>query len=340
MIHDGRLYIDNTIIKSVSGCSLQAVLRHVLHWNSREESVHLRAGTAMHEAQAVWNRELVRREHPDLARERAMQKFAAEYKTYADLWVPLDTPLARLAYDNLATILDEWFATRVGKLPWYVPDERLIEVGFAYPLDAEGRIIGFGRFDLIARDNKDFSLIVIDHKSTGRIDLAWTDSWALDPQVTHYTWGSLQHVPDVKGFYVNGIEFSKLPSSDKKCREHGLPYNECARAHMKAQILGPVKRSPELLLRWQLDALRAAEKFRWYAENYDPNLVGTTPDLSNVEMEGPFTNTCRFCTFKDWCRTGRNENSLPVMFEQDEWHPFDPREFEGKESPVKEVLEG
>lgn len=337
MIHDGRVYIDNTILKSTLSCSLQMVLRHVLHWNTRDDSIHLRAGTAMHEAQAAWNVALVRGLHADAARDEAMLVFAQHYQQYSLEWVPGDD---RLAYENLSTILDEWFLSRAGHLPWIVPDERLVEVGFAYPLDDTGRAVAFGRFDLIAQTIPDLNWIVVDHKSTGRMDLNWVDSWALDPQVSQYTWGALQHVANLRGFFVNGIEFSRLPGSDRKCRDHGLPYVQCARFHMKAQIIGPIDRAPEALTRWHADALNGTAKYRWYAEHYDPKVVGTTPDLSNIEAEGPFTNACRFCSFKDFCRTGRNVNTLPVMYQQEEWMPFDPREVEGKESPVLEVIGG
>lgn len=336
MLCDGRLYIDNTIYKSVFGCSLQLVLRHILHWNSREESTHLRAGTAMHESQAVWNRALCEGAPADQARDAAIFEFQKHYEQYSREWVEPDN---RLAYDNLALILDEWYLRHHGRLPWMVPDPRLIEVGFAYPLDAQsGRDVAFGRFDLIVRVINDGTWAVVDHKSTGRIDLNWVDQWSIDSQISQYTWGALQHVPDLAGFFVNGIEFSKLPSSDRKCRDHGIPYNQCAPAHMHSRIVGPIGRAPEMLARWHADAVRGAEKYRFYAEHYDPALVGTTPDLSNVEMEGPFTGACRFCAFKDWCRTGRNAAMLPAMYVQDEWRPFDPREFEGRESPVAEVV--
>jgi hypothetical protein len=342
MIHDGRVYLDNTLAKSTHACTLQMVLRHVLHWNSRDQSSYLRAGSAMHEAQAAWNIWLLGESHErEAAKDAALKIFDTHYKPYADEFVPIDN---RMHYANLATILDEWFTSRVGKLPWIVPDPRLIEVGFAYPLDAEGRIVGYGRLDLFARDRSDGSWVVVDHKSTGRLSSEWAEGWWLDSQISQYTWGALQHVPDLKGFYVNGIEFSMLPRTDRvrkdgkpyQCREHGTGYDECYRFHMNAQIVGPVARTPELLQRWQNDAIRAGEKYRYYATAYDPAEVGPTPDLSADEMEGPFTGACRFCTFNSWCRQGQHEHMLPALFVQDEWQPYDPREFE--DSPVAEVI--
>lgn len=334
MIYDGRVYIDNTIYKSTFSCSLQLVLRHVLKWNSREESVHLLAGTAMHEAQAVWNRMIIAGASNQACRDAALAEFARLYAAYANEWVAPDD---RMDYNNLFTILDEWFTTRYGKLPWTVPDTRLIEVGFAYPLDTEGRVVAFGRMDLIAQDVRDGSWVVVDHKSTGRLSIDWVEQWSIDSQVSQYYWAALQHVANLRGFYVSGIEFSKLPASDRKCTKHGLPYSKCQRAHMNAQIVGPIDRAPKMLERWYADALIGATKYRYYAETYNPEEVGTTPDLSNVEVEGPFTGACRFCTFKDFCRTGRNENMLPAMYIQDEWAPFDPRAFENAD-PVAEVL--
>jgi len=334
MIVDGRTYLDNTLARSAHACSLQMVLRHVLHWNSRDATSYLRAGTAAHEAYAYWNTLICEGHAYDSAREGANAVFAGAYQPYSNEWVGADD---RMHYENLATILDEWFTTRAGKLPWVVPDKRLIEVGFAYPLDDAGRVIAYGRMDEIGRDRHDGAWVPVDLKTTGRIDQAWTDQWTLDPQITHYTWAALQHVPHMRGFYINGIEFSRLPQSDRKCPTHGLKYHECGRAHLRAEVVGPIDRTPALLDRWRADALRAAEKYTFYARAYDPANVGTTPDLSNVECEGPFVGACRFCTFKDWCRLGQRAEMLPAMFVQDEWHPYDPRAFEGA-SPADEVL--
>jgi hypothetical protein len=100
---------------------------------------------------------------------------------------------------------------------------------------------------------------------------------------------------------------------------------------MKAEIVGPVTRSAEARVRWQTNAITLAEKFRWYAETYNPDEVGTTPDVSHVEQEGPFTDACRWCEFKDWCRLGAHVETLPVMFEQNVWMPYDPRDITREE---------
>lgn len=334
MIDDGIAYTDNTILRSAASCSLQLTLRHVLNWTLRDAATPLFAGHCFHEAMAELNRFLVRGATLDAARYAALEVFTSLYKPYSDEHIPSDD---RFYYDNLAAIIDEWITTRAERLPWIVPDERLIEVGFAYPLDTSGKRVFFGRMDLIGRDRNDGSWCVPDHKSTGRIDSAWAESWALDPQITGYFWSALQHVPHLRGFYVNGVEFSKLPTSDRKCPKHGLPYHECSRAHLTAQIVGPITREPELLDKWRANAIRLNDKYRYYAETYDPALVGPTPDLSNVEMEGPFTGACRFCEFREWCRLRKGENHLPAMFVQSTWMPYDPREFTNK--TMEELIE-
>lgn len=335
MIDDGRAYTDNTILKSAAACSLQMVLRHVLHWTTPMSAAPLRAGHAAHECFAELNRFQVDGAHPDAARFAALEVFAREYKPYSDEYVAGDD---RLYYDNLHNIVDEWIITRADKLPWVVTDKRLIEVGFAYPMDESGLRVFFGRNDLIARDRKDASWVVPDHKTTGRIDTAWAESWGLDSQLTGYFWAALQHVPNLRGFYVNGIEFSRLPTSDRKCSVHGLKYHECSRAHLRAEIIGPVTRTPEQMEVWRSMAIRLNDKYRYYAEAYKLEDVGPTPDLSTVEVEGPFTGACRFCEFRDWCRIGQHAEQLPALFIQDEWMPFDPREVDGA-AVAADVLE-
>lgn len=336
MIYDGRVYADNTIYKSAAACSLQMTLRHVLHWTGTEDAAHLRAGNGAHESLAEMHRVLLRDNDLEAARVAAYEVFKEQYKPFSDAYVKSDD---RLYYDNVATILDEWIVTRVPVLPWVVQDPRLIEVGFAYPLDESGRRVAFGRFDLVARDVRDGSWVIPDHKTTGRIDRTWTELWSLDSQLTHYFWASLQHVPDVRGFYVNGIEFSKLPTSDRTCRDHGLKYYQCSRAHLRAEIVGPITRTPDMIERWRADAIRLSDKYAYYANAYNPDEVGPTPDLSNVEMEGPFTGACRFCQFRDWCRLGQKPAMLPAMYIQDPWMPYDPRTYEGGDSAAAEAMQ-
>lgn len=315
MIANDRTYGDNTILKSAASCSMQLVLRHVLGWNTNNAAAPLRAGNAGHVVLAAAHK----------GETEWLPIFEAEYKAYADEHVLLDD---RLAYANLATILDEWLVARFPGVPWAVTDPRMVEVGFAYPLDDTGTRVFFGRMDAIGRDRRTGDWVVVDHKTTGRLDATWVELWGLDSQLTGYFWAALQHVPNLRGFYVNGIEFSKLPNSDRKCTAHGLPYYQCQRMHMRAEIVGPVTRTPEQVEKWRVDAIRLIDKYTFYARAYDPAVVGTTPDLSNVEMEGPFTNTCRFCQFRDFCRLGQRPEMLPALFIQDPWQPYDPRQFE------------
>ena len=319
---DGTVYVDNTILRCAASCSLHTVLRHVLHQRNSETGAALRAGTAAHEALAAYFTSLAKRQPPDTSVALGLAAFAEHYEQWANENVLNED---RLAFSNLHPIMSEWMETRHSTaLPFFCADPNEVEVGFAYPLDESGKYVFFWRIDLIGHSRHDGKWYIVDHKTTGRIDQFWAGSFRLDTQVTGYLWAALQHNPDVQGVYINGLEFRKLNSSDTKCRVHGMSYADCRLApeHLKFEVAGPIHRTVEQMERWRVNALALAQKYEHYALNF-----ANFDLLQYAEMEGPFTNACRFCDFQEFCSLGQHPEQLPALgFVYDEWMPYNPLE--------------
>ncbi len=340
MIHEGRVYIDTTIMKAVAACALNASVKYVAHFRSANEAIWLRAGTAVHEALATFFR-MSAHGHPMRdAIDSAMMLFDTLYVPYYEKEIARGSVLEeRFVPSNVRDVLIEWFARRANDLPWLWPTERnpnaawaqAVEVGFAQALDETGRYVFFGKLDLFA-DHSKYGRVIVDHKTTKSIDETWRRTWRTDPQATGYYWAGLLHDPYVQGFVVNGIELSKLPSSTRKCATHALPYNECRLAHATFEVL-EVKRSLEQMERWRMQALQLAQKYEWLVTQVGSD---TARIAAYAPMEGPFTGACRFCNLSDWCGTGHLTRIEQLGLEKDEWNPYDPREL--PVSPLKSLV--
>jgi len=54
------------------------------------------------------------------------------------------------------------------------------------------------------------------------------------------------------GAYINAIEFSRLPSSDRRCTVHAVAYSECGHLHANSDLL-IVERTPAEIEEWKKD---------------------------------------------------------------------------------------
>lgn len=319
------LALDNTILKSVAACHTQAVLRHVHGLTSEEESAALAAGTAAHEALALWL--------GGAGRGPALAAFTAAYASMAALVedrIARDPQaakfLGRFRVENLAAILDRYFETNpLDRLPFEAV-ESLIEVAYEVPLDDAGEFIFTGRLDAIVRERASGQLYVLDHKTTGQIDVKWAGGFRLDSQMTGYVWAAEQTLGErVAGVYINGIEFSKLPSSDRKCarpwgngqQPHGVPFSECGSEHASFNLL-QFDRAPWQLESWHETALGLARKYAKLKEIHTDWRDG----LTMVAMQGTFHGACKWCQFSEFCAAGRPTHALDTMFVWKPWSPL------------------
>ena len=307
---DGTLYIDNSTLKAVARCSTEALVRYGFGYVANDdESAPLRAGTDAHEALADY----FRGQPADVA----LATFEHRYAPWADEHIDPNGPQARFTFLNLYRILTQWFATHpLHTLP-FAPQPDFVEIGFAYPLD--DHIIFCGRLDALVTDRERGDFYVLDHKTTGRLDLTWARSFRQDSQISGYVWAAEQTLKQpVMGAFLNGIEFSKLPSDPtRRCREHGVVYAECGLLHARSEI-HITQRTPEQLERWRTNALVLAHRFRRFLLEH-PDLTA----LTNVPTEGIFHGACNWCQFNDFCAVGRPTQYATTMLTKNEWKPYD-----------------
>lgn len=304
------LVVDNSLLKDTV-CTTKALLRHKHGYTSREDSAALKAGSAAHAALAAYFDPQADLGGP-LWRPRALDVLKRDYAAWSHANVPPDN---RLSYENVSRILGAWFdAHPIDSFPFKV---RHVETGFSFVLTDWLTICG--RIDMDA-EMSDGSLYVVDHKSTGNITPWWLAAFRLDSQFSTYVSGMIEHLggSKVAGGIVNAIEFSKIPASNTKCRQHGTPYAECGVQHVvdRSQMI-TVDRTPRQLAQWRRDAIKNARKYRDACEMY-PELR----DITRAPMEGTFYGACTNCSFKDFCEAGRPMDLVDSMLVVDRWEPF------------------
>jgi len=303
--------VDNSILAAVATCDTKAVLRYVLGYTSVEEDAKLKAGEAGHHALAVYFQGATARE--------SLAVFRAQYQAWADANVE---PNDRLSHANCAAILQYWFDTRAKTLP-FNPIPELVEIGFSVPLDDDGEFEFIGRIDNIAESKDGSGLYIVDHKFTGNISAVWNKQFQTASQITGYIWAADKHVKKldmhrgpVVGAFINAVEFGRTPSSDRKCKEHGVLYSECGIHHTKFDI--PITiRGKAQTEQWRETAINLALRYKALKENYPGVEHAHLP-----QMQGLFNRSCTWCEFNSFCGGGRQPNGLKAGYVYDPWHPF------------------
>jgi len=325
MIVDGVYYVDNSTLKAVARCDTDAYLQYVCGYRLKqtEERAPLKSGTAIHEALATAFRAMASGSSALEAQILGFETLTNEYRDWALAEIP---PNDRLGWPNISKLYNAWCEVQLGSLPFYFTDPRMVEIGFAHPLDEDGEFVFYGRMDGIANHVIDDSWVVVEHKTTGRMDSLWANQWHMDSQVSGYIWAAQQHNPEVFGCIINGIETSLLPSDEKrKCKLHGVPYSECGTwpDHLKRRLSGPITRTPEQILQWKKTALQLARRFQQMHK-----MLGVDPkQVEMLAMQGMFNASCKWCNVRDFCSVGRPIDRIDSMFEYAPWTPYDPLQF-------------
>lgn len=328
---NGTVYVDNTTLRAAARCSTELVLRHGLDYATSDEAPALECGIATHEILA----DHLKGQPADYC----LAKYELLYRGYSeDVGLELqEHKLHRLSWTNTDKILREWLARHPLDSFSFVVNPKLVEVGFQLPLSDEfvcgcsptqvrqdcwdhnenPAFVFCGRLDAIVQAQHDNGLYVLDHKTTGRIADYWTEKFRKDSQMTGYVWAAQKTLGQpIVGVFINGIEFSKLPSDPvRKCRTHGVPYLECGPMHMRSELL-IYTRTPDQLEQWRQDAIRLAKRYRELC---------LTPDasLTSVPMEGTFHDACGFCNFSRFCDAGRPVHYIDAMLVNQPWRPFE-----------------
>jgi len=318
------LVVDNSTLQAVARCDTEALVRYTLGYTSAEEHAALLAGTAIHRAFEAWFKTRGDNDAGNAA-------FAAHYRAWAESNVQPDH---RLAWPNTSLIVANWFANRTFATLPYSVHPSAVELAFDFEVAPSVRLQG--RLDALGRFESEPA--VVEHKSTGAITPEWERQWRLDSQVTGYMWAASRIVGQpIKTMLINGVEFSKVPTSTKKCPKHAVPYSECGPLHAEAKLI-VCTRTPEQIDAWHRTAVALAHDFDALESVGDlvramegVGGMAQTKALSGVAMQGTFNGACKRCALASWCANGRDYPELVANFLYEPWSPLptEPRHHSG-----------
>ena len=298
---------DASLARDVATCMRRAVAGRWHGLTSLEESRYLLSGRAVHAGLATYLRAAG---YGDVA--EAMDVIEAMYGWFGSDPARVE-PDDRLSWANVKRVVQAWFEKHpVPVLPF---ETRAVEEPFALPI-ANG-VVYVGRIDGDVVDKATRTPYVLEHKTTGRVDKAWFRQFDNDAQNSLYLWAKEQISGDLyTGIFLNAIELSWAPTSDMKCKTHGVKYSECGALHPN-HAMRPVARTPDEVESAKRDFVALMNRFWDVIEQY-PELE----DLPNVPAEGRFHGACSFCTFREWCAVGAKPEAIPGHLREEVFEPF------------------
>lgn len=288
------LRVSASALASTAICSTKVALSH-LGYDGKEPSGPQMAGQVAHEALAAWLKGL----SPD----EAVSLFKEKYDPWAATHVEPDD---RLEASNLAKILGVYMRRKTGQLSW---KPQAIEEPFEVDLNDDGSIKLIGVFDVRGpwqdpgSDSGHGQSVVVENKTTGRISSLWVEGYQEDPQLTAYWYAHQEKFGRVPLYVVvNAIEFSRLPLSDRPCRDHGRPMRVCHQlgTHAKfSQFL--TTRDPDQVEAWRQGAILLANRYRRIITRYADLEAASTAPQEGKFVRGSSEIGCKGCQFKNYC---------------------------------------
>jgi hypothetical protein len=302
---NGDVVVSASTLRDVATCTTADVMRHGFEWTGKDTTGARTLGQVVHEVM----------EHYVVTGgnvEETLALFKAAYKPFSDeVCLPVEKKRAgktyldpnRCRYENASVVLSEWLSAHpLSALPYDVLHTEL-------PFNEElARGVRYrGRIDALVQ--KDGRWWVLDFKTTGRLDEAFWKQYRMDAALAGYVWAAerLTGGP-IAGVIIEGIEMSEVPSSTRKCGDHGVPYAECGRMHVSWGYR-EYERDPQQIGKWALDAQRLSIRHRL---NMNDIL------LENAEQEGQFHGACykyegfAKCDFAEFCEAGRHLDNAEV----------------------------
>ena len=320
IVKSDELIVDNSILSAVARCPTYAYTRYCLGLNVKGESLPLEAGHAIHLGMELWMQgrgvKVAVKAMADYY-ERAVTRYLMSIE--AD---NLPAEDRRMAPERVISI----FTMHLGKLEERWPFKVLkkaIEGPIAAPFGETSvgqPVIYVARLDAIVRKWEQGGKWSLDHKSTRRITDWWQDKQKVSSQWSGQVWLGRQHgVGELEGVIIHAIELPEPHTSDRTCKEHGVPYTECSIRHATYDYVYVTRSEPELAA-WELSARKLVEQYAWLKRLAEKEGI---EGIKQVQMNGRFNEGCVFCGFKDWCRLGRPTGARQVAatFRTDPWDP-------------------
>lgn len=292
--------IDSSLIAAFRSCPQKSLLEYVLHWKSREPSVHLHAGGAYaHGLERARRAFYEDGKHPDDCVALGVQ---GVLEFYGDFQCPEDSPKSA---SRTAGALEFYFSRYPLGVDQAVPlllptGRRAIEFNFVEALEMAHPETGnplqyCGRMDMCV----EFQGMKLgeDDKTASQLGGSWSRQWDLRSQFTSYVWGAKRNGLELNGFLVRGVSILKT----------------------KYDTLEAITYRPNWQIdRWEEQLYRDLKRMvRCWEEGYfDYNL-----DHACSEYGG--------CPFRNVCLSSDPQPILEQMFQRRKWNPI---------SRVEEVL--
>jgi len=252
---------------------------------------------------------------------KSMAAFDTIYKDWAQLHVSVED---RMNWANVSAITKRFMEAHAVEgqavKEWPFTIER-VEIPFEILLTkVDGvEVLFVGRIDVLAKYLGYY--VIVDHKTTGFLNDQWRQQWSMDGQMTGYCWAASQLFGPVIGAFINGVQFSKLPDSDKRCSDHGMKYRECKLAHAKWELVGLLERNAAMIENWHADAVSMATTLYKMASTIGDDL---DTYIEGLAQEGVWTGECRWCEFrKPACEIGRAPGVVRAALEFAPWNPLE-----------------
>lgn len=316
---ESPLIVDNSILSTFATCHTEALISYHHNLVSNTDSNSLQVGRATHKALEHFFKGGEPKE--------AM-------KIFKEVYYPAGNSLAPesyLSWENTSVTFETWLAGHSLDSLSYKPLPGTIEGAIISPLWPERwgkRVLYLGLIDLLVEDKATRTLAIMDHKSTSkRLDDSWTNQFKTSSQISGYIWlaqrakiqEKLNTSSPINSAYINTIQFSKLPVSERKCPKHSVAYSICKGLHALARLDGPFMRSPLQLSQWLNEARDLTEMWAQNRESF-----GDLKNLRGAGKRGLFQyEACKFCSFQDFCAgTIQDPQRLPEFFKNSKWEPW------------------
>ena len=170
-----------------------------------------------------------------------------------------------------------------------------------------------GYIDKLVQDKRTGLKMPLDHKFTGKLDAPFIGKFTeYDPQMTAYMLASEIVLGERVGdAWVNAVETSMVPSSDRKCPKHGVQYEECGNEHVKQTFIA-CRRTPAQLEEFRARALDISRRFVLPVAKVVAKKGAKA--MLTAPRDGPYTGACDYCEYRRWCLTAnRAPASMATM---------------------------
>lgn len=316
------LVVDNSILSATAKCETYAFTRYAVGLNTREESLALGAGSAVHLGLQRWLE--------GVGNERAVEIMAEDYEARVTRFLRL-TERDRLGKDDrrfepewVEAIFAQYLDRYEGRWPF-----KLVKATAEKPISApfpgahRGRPITYvARLDAIVRKWESGGKWLLDHKTTKKASEWWIENAKVGSQFSGQLWLARTQgiVEEAQGVLLNVIEIPEPHVSEKECPKHHVPFTKCSIRHAGGTFVYVTRHQAEQDA-WMLSAARLIKRYAILVERAEADGIQGVRDVS---MQGRFNGNCWNCAMKEWCRLGRNTSKAAIKsnFVEDVWNPL------------------